>query len=207
MRVLIVGVATVAALLLVACGGLSDCASFRGEGQCRSKMSGITYQIVNRGHTLQLPSMSVKLDSITKRHLLSYGKGNKLRPDNGTMWAVASVTLTNRLQSPQTYSRDGQMILELGPSGQPFGEDALSLPNTCLANAGLRAPLPPGKSVTCNVLFDVGTNAANLFLRGNYSGQRGGLVVVNFGNSTANLGYLRDISPPRQPVGVIRLTP
>lgn len=198
MRVLIVGLGLAAVLSLSGCG-LASCASLAGDGQCRGKKPGWTYQFVHRGETLQIPSMSVKLGQIvTRRSIDPVGKA-----DNG-MWAIASLTLTNRLKSPQSYDNDyGQMALFL-PSQRPVFETLGFLADSC----GVRVRrLAPHHSAACKVLFDVDTNAADRYLRGSYYGQRGTLVVVNFGNDVLDLGDSFLGTTPMQPIGAIRLTP
>lgn len=159
------------------------------EGTCTH--AGITYVIVDENHELKLHSLTAKLNEIRVENALAgshpAGAGGK--------FLVVSITVSNRLELPQSLDRDGTQQTGLILDGTVYKEDSsverASDIHSCLSRS---TPIAAGKSETCDVIFEVpASSAADLEKHGS-----GDLYVVDFGSDLAG-------SIPPQTVGQIRL--
>lgn|GEM_PF-6629848 len=160
------------------------------EGTCTH--AGITYTIVDEDHTLRLQTLWARLDGVRAVSSLGGGTVNAA----GGRFIVASVTVTNRLPSPQGFDKDGTQQAGLILGGALFKEDVSAErqadPTSCLNRD--RVPIQPGKSQTCDVIFLVpAAAAAQLGRHGS-----GDLYLVDFGSDLA-------AGSPPQRIGQIRL--
>jgi hypothetical protein len=190
-------VATTPATSATSTTSLSDCNAMginptgMREGKCTH--AGITWTIVDENHTLTLKTLSAKLvDVRTAKSLASTTAATTANGD----FVVATVTITNKLSSPQTFDPAGTQQAGLVLDGAVFKE-ALSAEGEADANSCLKlhgAPIQPGANETCDVIFDVPTSAAaDLGKHGS-----GDLYLVNFGSDLASSVY-------PQAIGQIRL--
>jgi hypothetical protein len=159
------------------------------EGTCTH--AGITYVIVDENHTLKLSTLSTKLAGLRTTSTLA---GSHPATAQGR-FVVASLSITNRLKLPQTFSGSGTQQAGLILAGTVYKEDVTtersSDPASC-ASRGIR--ILAGQSETCDVIFDVSaSSAAALGKHGS-----GDLYIVDFGSDLAG-------STPPQTVGQIRL--
>jgi hypothetical protein len=161
------------------------------EGTCTH--AGITYTIVDENHTLRLQTLWAKLDAVRSSTALGAGAA---KAANGR-FIIASVTITNKLASPQSFDKAQTQQAGLILAGALFKED-VSAESTADANSCLRrsshTPILPGRSLTCDVVFVVASAAAaQLGKHGS-----GDLYLVDFGSNLAG-------SIPPQRIGQIRL--
>lgn len=159
------------------------------EGTCTH--GGVTYVIVDENHALRLRTLTARLAGLRKASSLIGGQPASAQ---GT-FVIALLTITNRLELPQMFDKSGTQQTEINLGGTPFPEDVTveksSGPNSCLSSKG---SIGPGKSETCQVVFDVPKRAAaQLGKHGS-----GDLYMVDFGSDLGG-----SITP--QAVGQIRL--
>jgi hypothetical protein len=161
------------------------------EGTCLH--GGITWTIVNQGHTLVLKTLTAKLVDV--RSTKSLSSATAASTANGD-YVVATVTITNKLQTAQTFDPAGTQQAGLILDGAVFKE-ATDAENEADANSCLKihsTPIGASASVTCDVIFDVPRSAAaDLGKHGS-----GDLYIVNFGSDLASSVY-------PQAIGQIRL--
>jgi hypothetical protein len=156
------------------------------EGTCTH--AGITYTIVDENHTLKLHTLWAKLNQI---HSTGVWQGRSAQGK----FVVASLAITNRLELPQTFDARGTQQAGLILEGTVYKEDGTAeqaAGSAGCVSKGMR--IPPGKSVICDVIFDVpASSAADIGKHGS-----GDLYIVDFGSDLAG-------SIPPQAVGQIRL--
>lgn len=166
-----------------ASGGPGDCNALginpqgMHEGTCTH--AGITWVIVDEDHTLKLTTLWARLGSVRAAKSLTSAAGSSSA--NGD-FVIASVAVTNKLQSPQTIDATGTQQAGLILNGAVFreavGAERQADPNSC---PKLGAQIQPGHSVTCDVIFDVPAHtASDLGKHGS-----GDLYLVNFGSDLA----------------------
>jgi hypothetical protein len=113
----------------------------------------------------------------------------------GGRFIVASLTITNHLELPETFGASGTQQAGLILDGTVYKEDTAAeetADSASCVSQGFR--IPAGKSESCDVIFDVPSGAAaDLGKRGS-----GDLYIVDFGSNLAG-----SVSP--QTVGQIRL--
>lgn len=175
----------------------SDCATLgidpagMREGTCTH--AGVTWVIVDENHTLSLSTLSVKLAGIRASKTVTSGTAPATAAGK---FVIATLTITNKLAAPQAFDQARTQQAGLILAGALFKEavaaEASGDSNSCLKHSG--APMQPGRSVTCEVIFDVPMSvAADLGKHGS-----GDLYVVNFGSDLSG-------SVVPQTVGQIRL--
>lgn len=132
------------------------------QGTCIS--GGNTLVIVNKESTLHLKSLDVKLNGITTQDSLSNSSGMSATA-NGK-FAIFSITLKNKLDTPQQWQtgQAGFYFATSSTGASSYNEDfnAENGPDgkSCLfSSAGLNGGIPPGESITCDVVFDVPASA------------------------------------------------
>lgn len=142
------------------------------EGTCTH--GGITWVIVNETHPLKLKTLSATLTGIGTDKVLASAGGTANA--NGK-FVVASVRITNKLETAQVFDAAGSQQAELRLAGGNFKEAGSAEhadANSCLKRA---AHLRSGASETCDVIFDVPDSAiADLGKHGS-----GDLYLVDFG--------------------------
>lgn len=159
------------------------------EGTCTH--AGVTYVIVDENHPLKLHTLTTTLIGVRTASSLP---GTQPTVAQGK-FVIASIRITNRLELAQAFDRSGTRQAELNLEGTVYPEDVrverAGAANSCVA---ARAPLGPGKSETCEVIFDVASAAAA------HLGQHasGDVYLVDFGSDLGG-------SIPPQVVGQIRL--
>jgi hypothetical protein len=173
------------------CNALGINPSGMREGTCTH--SGTTYVIVDENHALRLRTLTAKLDSTRVAASLP-GAVHSATP--GGAFVIATLTITNRLALPQVFDQSGTqqagLILDAGVFKEARSAEGGPDPSSCLNRK--RSPIQPGKSETCEVVFDVpATSAASLGKHGT-----GDLYVVDFGQDLAG-------GTPPMTVGQIRL--
>ncbi len=159
------------------------------EGTCTH--AGVTYVIVDKNHTLHLHTLSVRLSGLQTASAIV---GPQPASAQGR-FVVASITIRNGLNLPQTFDNSGTQQAGLILDGTVYYEDAgvehRSDPRSCLR---AKVALAPGKQETCQVVFDVPTaSAADLAKHG-----RADLYLVDFGSDLGG-------STLPQTIGQIRL--
>jgi hypothetical protein len=155
------------------------------EGTCTH--AGVTYVIMDENHTLKLHTLSATLSGI---HTASAEQGTSAQGK----FVVASISVTNHLELPQTFDAGGTQQAGLILEGTVYKEDTGAELSDLASCAHKRTRIASGKSETCDVIFDVpARSAADIGQHGS-----GDLYIVDFGSDLAG-----SISP--QTVGQIRL--
>jgi hypothetical protein len=161
------------------------------EGTCTH--GGITWVIVDENHTLKLKTLGATLVNVRTSKTLSSATGAATA--NGE-FVIATVTIANKLPSPQTFdqakTQQAGLILDGTVVKEAVVAESEADANSCLSLH--TTPIQPGQSLTCDVVFDVSPSAAaDLGKHGS-----GDLYFVDFGSDLAGSIY-------PQMIGQIRL--
>lgn len=160
------------------------------EGTCTH--GGVTWVIVDENHTLKLSTLWAQLAGVRASKTLPNGAAGSLPHGE---FVIPSVTITNKVPSAQTFDQANTQQAGLILQGAVFKEDVAAerADQTSCLNQNAQ-PMQPGKSVTCELVFDVPASAvADLGKHGS-----GDLYMVNFGSDLSG-----SIFP--QTIGQIRL--
>lgn len=149
------------------------------QGTCVTK--GVTFTVVNKGSVLRMHSLTASLNGIRAADSLSSDVSSATASG---MFVISSLTVTNRLDSPQTFDQIGtaqtQLLLGRQTFTENFDAENGNDPQSCVSKDD--AGIQPGESLTCDVIFDVPTSSlAKLTTNGNIS-------ITNFGDDIASSG-------------------
>jgi Domain of unknown function (DUF4352) len=153
------------------------------EGNCVS--DGRKLKVVNRGTTLRLRELTVKLESIAPTTTIP-------RPYDSPLvgsYIVARVTIKSRLKAPVSFDGSDVFTLTLGKRRYTPDFDAM---NTGTDDALVGAELQPDQRITGAVVFDVAKR------RWHALGTSGNLIVLQFSDAADNS------RPAKKRIGVIR---
>lgn len=147
------------------------------EGTCTH--NGLTYVIVDENHTLRLHSLTSSLRAVHSAKSLS-GSGGSATAQG--QFVIVSLTITNRLSAAQAldqrHTQQFGLILDGALFKEDVGAETGADAHSCVAS---NAAIQPGKSETCDALFDVpASSTADLGKHGS-----GDVYVVDFGSDLA----------------------
>lgn len=152
------------------------------EGACSS--SGLRLFVVNRGHTAHIKGLTVSLQGITTQDSLSGGASGIGQTTANGKFAIATIMVTNKLDSAQTWSSD-QSSLQIATSktGTSTYQESFNAENggdqsSCLwkIGGGLNGGLPSGESATCDLVYDIPTHLSP-------EAHGSNIAVAGFGNT------------------------
>ena len=134
------------------------------EGACISH--GAPVFVVSRGHTAHIKGLTVSLQGMTTQDSLSGSTGGIGQTTANGKFAIATITVTNKLDSAQTWSSD-QSASAIATSKtrvstyqESFNAENGGDQNSCLwkIGGGLDGGLPSGESATCDLVYDIPTH-------------------------------------------------
>src|SRR4051812_24438187 len=153
------------------------------EGNCAS--NGRKLKVVNRGTTLRLRELTVRLRDIAPTRTIP----RPYAPPLVGSWGGPHVTKKNRLYAPVSFDGSDMFTLTLGKRRYTPDFDAM---NTGTDDALIGADLQPDQRMTGAVVFDVAKR------RWHALGTSGNLLVLQFSDAADNS------RPAKKRIGVIR---
>jgi hypothetical protein len=136
--------------------------------------------IVDQNHTLRLSTLSAKLAGVTTSKTVTGATATSAATGE---FVTAALTITNKLHAPQSFDHAQTQQAGLILAGAVFKE-AVAAESQSGADACRKhdaTAIEPGKSMTCDVIFDVPAGAAADVGRPG----SGDLYLVNFGSDLA----------------------
>jgi Domain of unknown function (DUF4352) len=143
------------------------------EGICTE--NGVTVTVVNPGHEARLHTLAARFNGCRQASSVSDGFGQSVSARG--VFALCSITVRNRSDTPQTFDGIGARQTTLVVDGKQFSQN-FDAENQADAKSFITqdSEIQPGESRTGDVVFDLQPR----FMR--HLGTSGNLFVVNFGD-------------------------